>query len=342
MLLYLIVCQLYLLRTRGVTVIITGMKRMTATLHFIELLLALIKGNTGLVDALHILAREGIEKPVRKSAAVLLLLMKKGRRFSESLQFIKDEKVYFSPMYITLIAAAELTGTVDNVFERIADDLRRKQQASENAVNILMYPLVIIIIAITGTVLLIAKGMPIFIAGGFLSGGVLADAVNGIIAAGFVLLLGGTALFITYYRVFYLDSPEFRIFYMLDLLLQNNISLPDALSQCIAGMSNTKYGKALITIKKDIVSGVPFSRAFFTLPRLSPYVNGWLAVADMHGNVGEICGNIKDFYAKKDTRKRETFARLIEPAVIVLTGCYLLILILTVILPVLTYAGGIL
>ena len=33
------------------------MKRMKATLHFTELLLALIKGNTGLVDALHILAR---------------------------------------------------------------------------------------------------------------------------------------------------------------------------------------------------------------------------------------------------------------------------------------------
>jgi type II secretory pathway component PulF len=78
------------------------------------------------------------------------------------------------------------------------------------------------------------------------------------------------------------------------------------------------------------------------LPRLSPYITGWLEVADMHGNISEICNNIKNYYKQKDARKRELLSRLIEPAVIVLTGCYLLILILTVILPVLTYAGSIL
>lgn len=317
------------------------MKRMSATLHFTELLLALLKGNTSLVDALHILAREGMEKPIRNSAVALLAAMKKGRGFSESIRLLQDRKVFFSPLYITLIAAAEMTGTIDSVLERIAGDLRRKQQATENAFNILIYPSVIIIIAITGTILLIFKGMPLFIAGGFLSGEILANAANGIINAGLVLLLGGAVLFTAYFRVFYLDSPEFRIFYMLDFLLRSNIPLLDALAQCLTGMNDRRYGNALVLIKKNIVSGVPFSRAFSTLPGLSPYVTGWLSVADMHGNIGEICGSIKDFYAQKDARKREVFMRLIEPAVIVLTGSYLLILILTVILPVLTYAGSI-
>jgi len=317
------------------------MKRITTTLHFTELLLALIKGNTSLIDSLHILAREGIERSVKDYASALLLFMKKGRGFSESLRLIQDGKVYFSPIYITLIAAAELTGTIDNVLERIAGDLRRRKQADENAFNILIYPSIIILIAITGTVILIVKGMPIFIAGGFLTGEILTNATNGIILAGVVLLSGGAVLFFAYFRMFYLDSPEFSVFYMLDLLLKNNLSLPDALTQCITAMNSTKYGNALIVIKKEITSGIPFSRAFNTFPGLSSYVTGWLAVADMHGNASEICGYIKDYYMQHDTRKREIFTRLIEPAVIVLTGIYLLILILTVILPILTYAGGI-
>jgi len=317
------------------------LKHSAAALHFTELLLALLRGNTGLVDALHILAREGVEKPVRDTAIALLMVMKKGRKFSESLLLVTGGSVSFSSLYITLIAAAELTGTVDGVLERILGDLRRKRQAVETAINILIYPSIIIVIAVTGTILLIAKGMPLFIAAGILSGGVLKSAVGGIMSAGIVLLLGGTALFSVYFRVFYFDSPEFSIFYMLDFLLQSNVSLLDAITQCIAGMNGTKYGNVLISVKKDIACGIPFSRAFRALPRLSPYVTGWLAVADMHGNISEICGNIKDFYAQRDARKREIFTRLIEPAVIVLTGSYLLIIILTVILPVLTYAGGI-
>jgi len=315
--------------------------RSTATLHFSELLLALLKGNTGLVDALHILAREGVEKPVKDAAIALLMVMKKGHRFSESLRLVPAENVFFNPLYITLIATAELTGTIDGVLERIVGDMRRKRKAVENAINILIYPSIIIIIAVTGTLLLIAKGMPLFVSAGLLSGDILKSAVGGVTTAGIVLLLGGTAIFFIYFKIFYFDSPEFSIFYMLDFLLQSNVSLLDAITQCIAGMNGTKYGNVLISIKKDVASGISFSRAFNLLPRLSPYVAGWLSVADMHGNISEICGNIKEFYAQKDARRREIFTRLIEPAVIVLTGIYLLIIILTVILPVLTFAGGI-
>ncbi|MCL2209676.1 MAG: type II secretion system F family protein [Treponema sp.] len=318
------------------------MKKVTATLHFTELLLALIKGNTSLVDSLHILSGEGMEKPVKDTAEALLLLMKKGRGFSDSLRLIQDKKVYFNQMYISLISAAELTGKIDNVLERIAGDLRRRQQATENALNIMMYPLIIILVAITGTVFLIIKGMPFFISGGFLSGEILTNAVTGIIIAGLILLLGGAALFITYYRIFYFDSPEYRIFYVLDLLLKSNVPLLDAITQCITDMSGTKYGISLITIKKEVTGGISFSQAFGKLPYLSPYVTGWLAVADMHGNINEVCSNIKDFYAYKNTRRREALTRLIEPAVIVLTGSYLLTLIIAVVLPILTYAGGVL
>lgn len=312
-----------------------------ATLHFTELLRALINGNTGLIDALRILARDGIENPVKDSAVMLLALMKKGRGFSESLRLIQGGRVSFSPFYITLIAAAELTGTIESVLERIATDLRGRRQAAADARNILLYPALIILAALAGTILLIGAGMPRFIADGFLSGESMKNAVTGIVAAGMVLLSGGAAVFVCYFRIFYLDSPEFRIFYVLDFLLRSNVPLMEALAQCAASMNGTRYGNALMVIKKDIASGVSFSHAFRVLPRVSPYVRGWLAVADSHGNIAALCGNIRDHYAQKDARTRAAASKLIEPVIIALTGVYLLIIILTVILPMLTYAGGI-
>ena len=317
------------------------MKNSAATLQFTELLSALLKGKTSLADALQILAREGINSRVRDSAVKLLWTMKKGKSLSEGLRVMKDNKVFFEPLYLNLITAAELTGSIEQVLDRIAMDIRRKQKAKENVINILIYPSIIILLAIGGTLMIIFKVIPFFISGGLVSGDVISNAKAGIAIAFLVLISGGAVLFVFYYRIFYRDSPEFKIFYLLDFLLSSDVTLPEALAQCVMSMANTKYGNALVRIKNDIASGIPFSTAFSRIRYFPLYVLEWLSVANMHGNIYESCGNIRDHYAQKDDRARETAAKLIEPAVIVLTGIYILIIMVTVLLPILTYAGGI-
>jgi type IV pilus assembly protein PilC len=316
------------------------MNRAKTTLHFSEMLLSLLKGKVSLTDSLQILSHEGIESQVKDCAASLLAIMKKGKNLSESLHLLGNSKVSYEPLYISLITAAEATGTINEVLERIVHDLQRKQKAKENVQNLIIYPLIIISIAIIGTVFIITKGLPLFIEGGLLSSDVQNDAITGIMMAGIVLLTGGGSLFIVYYRIFYHDSAKYLIFYILEFLLKSNITLPQALSYCIISIKNTKYKKALLMVKKDIVSGVSFSTAFTKIRYFSNYVTGWLSVADINGNITEICGNIKAYYEQEDTKKRAVAARLMEPMIIVLTGIYILIIMLTVVLPILTYAGG--
>jgi len=316
------------------------MKKSTAALHFSELLLVLLKGKISMADALQILAHDRVEKQVKETASSLLSLMKKGKGFSESLSNINKKAAIFDPLYLTLIATSELTGNVETVLERIVGDLRRKLKARENITNIMIYPSIIVLLAIAGTVLVIVKGIPLFMSGGLISGNIVSEAIRGVCIAGTVLVLGGGVLFIIYFKIFYNDSPEFRIFYMLDFLLHSNVTLIEAISHCILSLGQTKFGVALVSIKKDIACGVPFSEAFSKIKYFSPYVLGWLSVADKQGNVSDICGSIKEYYASMDNKKREAAAKLIEPAVIVLTGVYVLIIMVTVILPVLTFAGG--
>ena len=318
------------------------MNKVKTTLHFTEMLLSLLKGKTGLMDALYILSREGIEGGVRDSAVSLLSIMKKGNSFSESLRIANNGKIFFEPMYLSLITAAEATGSIDGALERIAGDMGRRQAAKENVQGILVYPCIVIAVAIAGTVIIIVKGLPVFMGSGMLREDILPDAVLGIIFAGFTLLSGGSLLFMVHYRIFYKDSPEYSIFYILDFLLKSSITLTEALSYCILSVKNPKYAKALVMIKKGIASGVPFSTAFENAKLFPPYVSGWLSVADKNGSIVEICGNISNYYAQKDARLRNIATKLTEPAIIVLTGLYILIIMLLVVLPILTYAGGIL
>ena len=318
------------------------MKSVNATLHFTELLLTLLRGKTSLADGLRVLSGGGIEKQVRDSAISLFAAMKKGKSLSESLAVMQGGNVFFEPLYLTLIVAAELTGNVEDVLERIAADMRRKQRAKETVTNVLIYPSLVVLVAVAGTIAIIVKGMPFFISGGLVSADIVSDAKAGIAIAGMVLLLGGGALFTVYFRIFYNDSNETKIFYLLDFLLRSSVPLPEALSHCITSMAHTKYGRALVSIKKDISSGIPFQEAFAKIPYFPPYVTGWLSVAGINGGAGEICGHIKNYYSRKDEKLRENASKLIEPAVIVLTGLYVLIIMLTVILPILTYTGGVL
>jgi type IV pilus assembly protein PilC len=306
------------------------------------MLLSLLKGKIGLMDALRILSREGMEREVRESAISLLSVMKKGSSFSEGLRIANNGKISFEPMYLSLITAAEATGSIDGALERIAGDLKRRQAAKENIQGVLVYPCIVIAVAIAGTVFIMAKGLPMFMESGLLREDILRDAASGILFAGAVLLSGGGLLFIVYYRIFYTDSPEYSIFHILDFLLKSSITLTDALSYCILSVKNPKYAKALVMIKKEIAFGVPFSAAFENAKLFPPYVSGWLAVADKNGSIAEICGNISGYYAQKDARLRNVAAKLTEPAIIVLVGIYILVIMLSVVLPMLTYAGGIL
>ena len=311
-----------------------------ATLHFSELLLVLLKGKISIIDALQILATEGTEKYIKDSSSSLLLAMKKGKSLSESLRYISNSRLFFEPLYLTLITAAELTGNIEAVLERIVIDQRRKQKAKETIINISIYPSIIVLLAIIGTAIIIIKGIPLFVSGGMLTGDTVSDAIFGICAAGAILVTGGIIIFTVYFKIFYNNSPEFRVFYLLDFLLCSNVSLLEALSHCIISLGQTKYGKALVNIKKDIASGLPFSMAFAKAKHFSPYVLGWLSVGGKHGNISEICGGIKEYYAQKDNNTREIAAKLIEPMIIMLTGFYVLIVMVTVVLPILTSIGG--
>jgi type II secretory pathway component PulF len=304
------------------------------------MLLALINGNASLTDALRILSARGINPDIRKTAEQLLVILKKGRSFSDGLKTVAGKSLRYSSIYIVLVKAAEMTGNIRDILESILADLKRKQLARETIIGVMTYPVIIVVFAFTGTIFIIFRGIPLFIESGFLPAAIIDTAVGGIIFAGLFLFAGGCVIFIVYYNLFSRDSIEFRIFYLLSFLLRGNISIHDALSECIASVGESKQSKALVMVKKEITSGSRLSLAFARSKIFSPYITGWLAIADENGDLNGACRNISDYFQKRDSRIRNIAIKCIEPAIIIITGIYLLILIQTVILPMLTHAGG--
>lgn len=319
------------------------MNKTDRTQAFIDMLLTLLEGENSLSKSLEILTRSGILFSIRRTALGILEAMRQGLSFSSAIEIIskdKKAKVFFSHLYITLISSAEKTGCLISVLSDINAIFIRKKQNRELLITVLIYPFIIIFIACTGTLLILFIAIPFFIQQGMTSIIAAESAVRGCIYSGLFLLISGFVLLCICRHFFETESVEFRIFYILKLLLMAEISLQIALSQCIENFGISKAGRALVTIKHDINSGVPLSRAFENSGFFSPFVIGWLTITDDRGEAVKIFENLSNYYRKKDQRNREILSRFIEPVVITMTGIYILIIVQTSILPILTRVGG--
>ncbi|GHT72544.1 hypothetical protein FACS1894110_26900 [Spirochaetia bacterium] len=317
------------------------MKRQQQTTDFLEMLHMLVKENTGLIDSLRIMSAEGIAGDLRKTAEGILNSMKHGRSFSDGISLLPPKSFSLDPMYISLLRAAEATGTIGEILDSIISDLKRKDKTRQNVLNVMAYPAIIIALACAGTLALIFKGIPFFESAGFLSKNVIQTATQGMILGGLFLLVSAALMIFVFYRIFSEDSPQFKIFYLFSFLLRGNIPLLEALSQCMNSFGPSKEGRTLLAVKNEIARGVGFHKAFLKSSISSPYITGWLAIANENGDLEGACHKIAAYFSAKDTQRREAAARFVEPAAIILTGIYLLILVQAVILPILTHAGGI-
>ncbi|MDR0910334.1 MAG: type II secretion system F family protein [Spirochaetaceae bacterium] len=307
---------------------------MKVPLHFYENLLALLEGNLSISGALQVISETTGDRLAAKTANDILSSMKQGYSFYET------ASGYLLSYQKPILQSAEVTGDLKSAIASIIADLYKKEKAKENIVGALIYPAIIIMASIAGTVFLLVKGIPLFAQSGLMSVEIVSNAVQGVISAGMFLLVAGIAFVFTAFKLFGNDSPRTQVFYLLSVLTGHHISLSDALYYCIEQCSQTK---ALVLIKKDIEAGIRVSDAFSAQKKLcTPFVQNWLAIADNSGNLTEAFKSIYIWCIKTDEKRRSLATRFIEPVAIIITGIYLLLLLQAVVLPILTRTGGVL
>src|SRR5581483_11656834 len=109
---------------------------------FTRQLSSMIASGLTLVQALRIL-REQIRKP-----AVLTIVdgviaeVEEGKPLSGALAKYPN---VFSPIYISLIKAAETSGLLDKILVRLADNLEKEQKLKSTIKSALMYPVIIVV-----------------------------------------------------------------------------------------------------------------------------------------------------------------------------------------------------
>lgn len=269
----------------------------------------------------------------------------------------------FSPFYVSMVKAGEESGRLDQIFGFLADYLDRSYEVMSKARNALIYPAFVIVTFIAVMVLMMTMVIPqiseiILQAGQVVP--IYTRIVIGIstfmtdyigllllfvVGAGIVLwrfirtevgarALDEIRLSIPYlgdlYRKLYLS----RISDSLSTMLQSGISMVQALEISSQVVGNRVYKEILLSAINEVKGGKAVSDSFGEFPQIPGVMVQMMKVGEESGSLGSILETLAKFYRREVNGAVDTLVSLIEPAMIVLLGCGVAILLAAVLIPI--------
>jgi general secretion pathway protein F len=285
-------------------------------------------GHAGLEEAI----RE-IRRAVRNGSALADALARQGR--------------YFDPLFVATVSAGESTGALDTVFERLADHLEESGELRSQVGSALIYPVLMAVVTLLGTVVLLAFVVPRFAeimadVGGRLPFTVrLLMGASAVVTGAWWLWLGLAGLGVVALRQA-LSRPatlrswhrrrlalpwigEFERKYLtarfartLGLLLRSGLPMMQALRIARASASNLVFQAGVDRAAAAVAEGGNVAASLAgTLPPLAAQM---LAVGEESGQLDALCLRVADAYDADVRRTLRTMVALVEPAMILVFG----------------------
>ncbi len=271
-----------------------------------------------------------------------------------------------------MVKVGETTGDLAYVFRKINDYLIRQKRIREKLVSSLIYPVIVLSVAVFSMILIstfiIPKMSEIFID---LGSGVPEEVSQvlsfskGIftvflIMIPLVLVLGFTisavrrrnsnfALAVDWLKLkipfigsFSEDNHFLNILFTLDALTSSGVTVEDALGEVSSNTSNAAIKEALNKAHEKVLKGIGLSEALGFEKIIPSRITKWIAVGERTGSMGTVFSQLSDYYENELEKKSTRFMSLIEPALIIFTGLIVFGIVMMVIIPLFSTFGTIL
>jgi general secretion pathway protein F len=281
---------------------------------------------------------------LRNAGSQIHQSLQNGSSFAEALQEHPDT---FSPVFVTMVAAGEASGDLDDAFSRLAEHLEELSALRSQIGTTLLYPALMAVAAGTGILVLLLFVVPRFVGMLAEEGGTLPlstkllVAVSQVVVHGWwiMLIIGGVAVVALRawlanpenkrrLHAWRLNIPligELEIKYAtarftraLGMLLKAGRSEISSLRAARATVVNREMEANLDRAIEDISHGKSVYLALgSTLP---PLATELIAVGEQTGQLDDLCLRVADAYDGDVRRVVRTLVALLEPAFIVVFG----------------------
>ena len=325
---------------------------------FTRQLSTMITAGLPLANGLSILVRQS--KPeMSRMVATLLQDVEGGNTFASALE--KHEE--FSRVYVQLVRAGEAGGVLDEVLNRLADNMEKEKEFRAKTRGAMIYPVIVIIaMVIVGFIMMIFVipkltemykdfGAELPLPTQILIG--ISDFMVGFWYIVIGLGVGGFILFNRWKKTelgreqwdrFVLKIPIFGILRQktiltefartLSLLLGAGISLLQALEIVTEGMENQIYRDALTNATKQVEKGVSLSQSLARYEEFPPILQQMISVGEETGKLDDVLLKLSRYFEQEAEQAVKNLTAEMEPLIMVVLGVGVGAMVIAVIMPI--------
>ena len=327
---------------------------------FTNELAVMIKAGINIRNAIGGIA-EQIENPKFKQMITQIKLdVEAGQAFSEALA--KYPKV-FSPLYVNMVRASELSGNFGHMLERVASYLAQQVETRNMIRGAMVYPAIIAVMAVVTTIFLLTFVLPKFTT---LFHGkehllpkptvfliALSDFLrfHWYVVVGAVIALGGTF----YYAIrtpvgsFYWDTVKLRVplfkkmfralyitrgMHTMGELVNAGVPMLETLAITAEVSGNALYKEMWQEVHSAVKQGGKIAQPLAAGKLLPRNVTQMISAGEESGKLGEVLADISEYYAKELRNTIKSVTAMIEPLMIVIMGALVGFIAMSIILPI--------
>ena len=320
----------------------------------------MFKSKVPLVEALGVLSVQTQNLELKEKILELSEEVEGGTSFSGALS---RHPQIFSSFYIAMVKAGEVSGTLSESLEYLAEHLEREYHLTAKMRGALMYPSLIIFIVFLVLALMIFFVIPhlseVLIGTGQELPAVT-KAVVGLAAFlrswGWLIILGIVALILAGFRYYRTErgkkffdkiflklpiiGPFLKMLYIarfaenLSTLISGGLPIASALQTVGEIVGNTRYKEVIFDARDRVRKGEPISSVLARAPEVfTPVFIQMTLVGEKTGTLDSTLMNIVNFYKKEIDRTIDNLLSILEPALIVILGVIVAGLMLAILVP---------
>jgi general secretion pathway protein F len=323
-----------------------------------------------LEEALRTIARQSEKEQVRQILLSVHGSVLEGRRLSEAMG---REPASFPPLYRGMVSAGEGSGTLPVILERLADLLERQAQVRSKVLSAVAYPIVLAFVATFVVFALmvfvvpkvveqfedIGQRLPLLTRAVIGLSGFLASWWWAIFAAlglalfaasralrdeGLRLRADGVLLRLPLFGRLLRDLHAARMARTLSTMVASRLPLLEGLRLTTQTVHNRALRRATGEIAESVRTGGSLSGALRKAGIFPPLLVYLAASGEASGRLDLMLERAADYLEREFDAFTATALALLEPAIIIIMGAVVALIVLSILLPILqldTLAGGI-
>ena len=333
---------------------------------FTRQLATLINAGLPLIQSLRSVMSQTTSKPLKVICGRIIADIEEGSTLSAAVGRFPN---VFNEIFISLVAAGEVSGTLDKSLERVADQQEKDADIISKVRGAMIYPAVVLGVMFVVMGFMITTVLP--------QVGLLYDGINGaqlpfvtvmllavsdfvikfwwllliLVIAGVVLgsrwiqTLGGRRFLDKAKMRLWPFGPLFMKMYMARFartgatLVASGVPLLQIMEITARSVNNVHIADSLKRASQQVKGGKALSDSLSNDPNFLELVPNMIRIGEQSGSLEAMLDKVASYYEKEVDNQIKTISTIIEPVMMIVLGIVAMIIVAAVLLPIYSLAN---